>query len=220
MRLLYHGSNHIIESPVYGGGSSGNDYGQGFYCTENTDLAKEWACLSRNGGFIHTYNFDEEGLQITNLSSAEFNVLNWMAILLKNREIRLSSAIEESGKDYIIEHYMPDINGSDIIIGYRADDSFFSFSRAFLRNTISYQQLQQVLKLGDLGLQYVLVSERAFERIHFLNAEAVDGEVYYPKRAQRDLKARDDYRALVRSIDRNGVFLSQIIGEEMPVERL
>ena len=143
-----------------------------------------------------------------------------MAILLKNREIRLSSAIEESGKDYIIEHYMPDINGSDIIIGYRADDSFFSFSRAFLRNTISYQQLQQVLKLGDLGLQYVLVSERAFERIHFLNAEAVDGEVYYPKRAQRDLKARDDYRALVRSIDRNGVFLSQIIGEEMTVERL
>ena len=40
-RTIYHGSNHIIQKPVYGGGKRYNDYGQGFYCTDSLDMAKE-----------------------------------------------------------------------------------------------------------------------------------------------------------------------------------
>ena len=32
---LYHGSENIIEKPVYGYGKKYNDYGVGFYCTED-----------------------------------------------------------------------------------------------------------------------------------------------------------------------------------------
>ena len=41
---IYHGSKDKIIQPIYGLGKNYNDYGQGFYCTENLELAKEWAC--------------------------------------------------------------------------------------------------------------------------------------------------------------------------------
>ena len=41
-KIIYHGSDHIIEKPKYGYGKTYNDYGVGFYCTENPDMAKEW----------------------------------------------------------------------------------------------------------------------------------------------------------------------------------
>lgn len=30
---IYHGSEYVIEKPIYGKGSARNDYGRGFYCT-------------------------------------------------------------------------------------------------------------------------------------------------------------------------------------------
>ena len=38
---LYHGSTKVIEKPSFGEGNPKNDYGLGFYCTENQELAKE-----------------------------------------------------------------------------------------------------------------------------------------------------------------------------------
>ena len=40
--IIYHGSKDIIEKPEFGKGNQKNDYGLGFYCTENVELAKEW----------------------------------------------------------------------------------------------------------------------------------------------------------------------------------
>ena len=42
--IIYHGSQQIVETPKFGIGKKYNDYGQGFYCTESIELAKEWAC--------------------------------------------------------------------------------------------------------------------------------------------------------------------------------
>ena len=32
---LYHGSEKIVEAPAFGEGKRSNDFGLGFYCTEN-----------------------------------------------------------------------------------------------------------------------------------------------------------------------------------------
>ena len=37
--IIYHGSEKIIEKPVFGKGNLRNDYGKGFYCTESEELA-------------------------------------------------------------------------------------------------------------------------------------------------------------------------------------
>ena len=39
--IVYHGSDHIIETPLYNGSKRTNDYGYGFYTTENKELAME-----------------------------------------------------------------------------------------------------------------------------------------------------------------------------------
>ena len=41
---LFHGSDHIVEHPTRTGGKIHNDFGQGFYCTTDLELAREWAC--------------------------------------------------------------------------------------------------------------------------------------------------------------------------------
>ena len=43
---IYHGSEKIVETPVFGEGKKTNDFGLGFYCTESENLAKEWAVSS------------------------------------------------------------------------------------------------------------------------------------------------------------------------------
>ena len=43
-------------------------------------------------------------------------------------------------------------------IGYRADDSYFSFASDFINGAISYRQLCNAMCLGKLGQQFVLKS--------------------------------------------------------------
>ena len=93
---LYHGSEKIIEKPEFGKGARNNDYGKGFYCTENIELAREWACAKQKNGYVNIYDLDMSGLQVLNLNSQEYNILNWLAILdimreeIKNGDARLS----------------------------------------------------------------------------------------------------------------------------------
>ena len=191
--LLYHGSGKIVKIPEYGKGNAKNDYGLGFYCTKKLDLAKEWACSEGSSGFANKYELETSGLKIMRLNSNKYNILNWLAILLENRTFDIKTPVAAQAKQYILENFMPDYKTYDIIIGYRADDSYFSFSRSFLDNGISLEQLKNAMHLGKLGEQIVLKSQNAFQKISFLEAEAADGSIFFPKRKSRDTKARTAY---------------------------
>lgn len=95
---IYHGSQQIVDVPKFGIGKKYNDYGQGFYCTENNELAKEWACPIKNDGYSNKYRLDLEGL--------------------------------------------------NVMIGYRTNDSYFSFVENFVNNTISLKDLNNAMRLG------------------------------------------------------------------------
>lgn len=88
---------------------------------------------------------------------------------------------------------MPETADIDVMIGYRADDSSFSFVEDFVNNTISLRDLNMAMKLGTLGEQVVLLSERSFERIELIGYEVDDYREYYFKRAERDQSARTTY---------------------------
>ena len=192
--ILYHGSENIIEVPLYGKGSTHNDYGRGFYCTENEELAKEWACSNNHNGFANKYEFDMDGLNVLCLNSKEYNLLNWLAVLTKNRTYWENSTVSETAKKYLAENFMIDTAGYDVIIGYRADDSYFSFAQDFVAGAISYRQLGDAMRLGKLGEQVVLMSEKAFGRIKYISNSPADASVYYKKKKERDLAARRQYR--------------------------
>lgn len=199
---LLHGSDHIIKSPNLSLGKDTNDYGKGFYCTKSVDMAKEWACKNDNDGYANKYSLDTNNLKILNLTDDKYNVLHWVAILLKHRIFTLNDAIAIQAKDYILDNYLIDTSSYDIIIGYRADDSYFSFARSFVNNAIPVRVLAQALKLGMLGEQTVLVSEKAFSQLKYVDSEIANKDVYYPKFLARDLKARDDYSNIVKSLFR------------------
>lgn len=191
---VYHGSNRIIKVPLFGVGNKNNDYGLGFYCTESEELAKEWAGTAGLDGYANKYTLDLEGLTVLSLTSGEYNIFNWLYVLLQNRKFRIDGGIAFQAKAYINEHFAVDYNGYDIIKGYRADDSYFSFASAFLNNTISISQLEKAMVLGKLGEQVVAMSEKAFSALTFEQAIPAAKKIYYPKRLARDTTARNEFK--------------------------
>lgn len=81
-KQLFHGSDHIIETPIYGVGKKHNDYGQGFYCTEDIALAKEWAVSEEKDGYVNEYEIETNGLHILNINDGSFTLLHWMHFAL------------------------------------------------------------------------------------------------------------------------------------------
>ncbi len=195
---IYHGSEGIRKEPKFGEGNTQNDYGLGFYCTENLELAKEWACAELRDGYANRYSLSLKGLRILHLNQPGFHILNWLAILLENRSFTLQSPVAVQGHKYILEHFLPDYKYDDILVGYRADDAYFSFSRAFLDNTISLEQLGRAMRLGNLGEQFVLRSSVAFDRLHFVKADPVDSNLFFPRKRARDREARETYFAMMK----------------------
>lgn len=215
-KILYHGSENIIEHPQFGKGSRNNDYGRGFYCTEEIELAREWACAKQNTGYVNIYELEMDELNILNLNAPEYHILNWLALLADNRTYWQNSSISEQAKMYIKNNFLPDISSYDVIIGYRADDSYFSFAQDFVSNTISLQKLSEAMHLGKLGEQVVLKSQTAFEKITFRGYEEVDPMVYYVKKMEREQAARREYRQSKKmAADVNDLYILDIMRENM-----
>lgn len=216
IKKLFHGSVAVIEQPVFGKGARNNDYGRGFYCTEEIELAREWACFRQKNGYVNEYEFNMAGLNILNLNDPEYNILNWLALLAENRTYWQRGSIAEEAKKYIKENFLPDISGYDVIIGYRADDSYFSFAQDFVAGVISLEKLSEAMRLGKLGEQIVLKSERAFQNIRFTGSESVDAEIYYIKKREREKDARREYRMRKsQKADIHELFILDIMREGM-----
>lgn len=190
-RILYHGSEIIIKKPVFLKGNIHNDYGLGFYCCSNEALAKEWAARKNGFGFVNRYHIRDDRLKILNLTKPPYdNVLYWVALLMNNRELSIDLKDNYPRElKYLFDKYLIDISKYDIVIGYRADDSYFHFPAAFVRSEITIESLNAIFKAGDLGKQYVLVSKKAFDSIKFLDYKAVSmtaKEDYYKRKNKAD----------------------------------
>ena len=194
---LYHGSSMVIRKPELAKGKLHNDYGQGFYCTEMIEMAREWACKGKESpAFANVYELDLSNLTILDLSKAPYTVLDWIAVLLKNRTFEIDLEIAREVRDYLIGNFLPPIDEVDVIVGYRADDSYFNYATTFVNNGLSLARLNDALRLGKLGLQVALRTERAFDRLSFVSAEEVDWNEYHTRYVKRDTGARDEWRTV------------------------
>ena len=213
---LYHGSDHIVEAPTFGLGKPYNDYDLGFYCTQHPDMAGEWAVGFDHDGFVNEYDFDTNGLEIVDLDALEFTTLHWLAVLLANRWFDVRAPIANEAREYLLANFSVDLSKADVVEGYRADDSYFTFAQDFINGTISYRQLGNAMRLGELGSQVVVKSERAFSRLQFLDAQEAPRSVWLPRRERRDREAREQYFDHERNARKKGdLFITHIIDEEM-----
>ena len=207
---VYHGSKQIVEVPTFGEGRKNNDFGLGFYCTESNDLAKEWAVSSLRDGFSNRYTLDTEYLNSLNLNSPDNTILNWMAVLVEHRLFSIKTPVARRAKRYLIENFGVNVNAYDLIIGYRADDSYFDYAEAFLNNTITVEQLSRAMRLGKLGEQIVIKSKFAFSKIRFEGYEVAEKETFYVLRKARDDAAGQMYLD-IQEEESDGLYIQDIM---------
>ncbi len=211
--IVWHGSDHIVEKPTYLAGKRFNDYGHGFYCTVHEDMAKEWSVSEGRSGYANKYELLTQDLTVLNLN--DYPILTWLAVLLENRHFSVNSPLAREARDYLMSEFSVDYHSCDIIRGYRADDSYFSFAQDFLNGTISVFQLSEAMRLGNLGEQIVLKSKRAFDSITYLDSIPVDDLIWFPRRKMRDDKARADYHSADKRYSRGDIYITRILDEEM-----
>ena len=209
---IYHGSAHVIEQPMFGKSKPYNDYGRGFYCTEHAELAKEWACSADSDGYACHYQLDLSGLSVLNLNTPEYNILNWMAILLENRKFNVADGLPQRAKAYLLENFKVDYKKYDVIIGYCANDSYFSYAGDFVNGTLSLSDLSEAMRLGKLGEQVVLKSEKAFDALTFVETFKAPRQEYFSRYRSRDEEARARYRQIAsKPVAENEIYILDII---------
>ena len=198
--ILFHGTSEKIVVPTYGRGEKKHDYGQGFYLTESVNLAKEWAVCRPNeeNGWVHKYQLDIAELKI--LDFQDKGVLSWLAELMKHRDAADSKRYRMLSKNFI-EKYGIDTKDYDVIRGWRANASYFYIAKEFVRDNIDIDILEELLSLGDLGIQYCIKSELAYSKLHELEDGliAVRYAEFNEKYNQRDITARQKMRELINS---------------------
>lgn len=211
---IYHGSEKNIIKPIFGEGKKNNDFGLWFYCTKDINLAKEWAVSSLKDGFANKYILNIEYLKILNLNSSEYTILNWIAILVEHRLFSLKSPVAQRAKKYLIDNFGINVNAYDVIIGYRADDSYFDYAESFLNNSITVEQLAKAMKLGKLGEQIVIKSQYAFSCLTYDGFEIAKKEEFYEYRKVRNDNANKMYLNILED-ESDGLYIRDIIRLEI-----
>lgn len=201
---LYNGSQVRDFVPTYGLGNDTHDYGRGFYTTADKELGKEWAVGQQadSDGWLHVYEVDLGALKVFDF--ADVGVLAWIAELMKHRPADNSPSYRRDSLRFV-ERYGVDLSGYDVVKGWRADASYFFIARMFVRNQVDVSILQQLLKLGDLGVQYFFKTERAFAALKELEdeKESVPLSEYKAKFNDRDRVAHQRMHELVYDLARN-----------------
>lgn len=217
---LYHGTTDADLIPRYGLGLIKNDYGRGLYTTPDFDLACEWACgrLSQEcKAYVYSYSCSLNDLSVFDFRDLKKQgALYWITELLQHRT--LDDVDDYYGVvDFLITHFSTNADSHDIIIGYRADDSYFQFAQSFVNGVLGLEVLTACLEAGELGVQYCIKSQKAFDSLKFVERSEISGERYvkYSQRyAVRDRSARDYVHKLLkdsRSNIRNAILITDIM---------
>ena len=99
-------------------------------------------------------------------------------------------------------------------------DSYFTFARNFLSGAITLTKLEEAMRLGRLGTQFVLKSRKAFLRMEFKEATVARASDWFAIKKGRDDEARRTYRDMRAVRERNGLYITRIMDEEMTADDL
>ena len=88
----------------------------------------------------------------------------------------------------------------------------------FLNGAITLTKLSEAMQLGKLGLQFMLKSKQAFDRIVFEEAIPAAASEWYPLKKGRDDEARRSYRDIRGRRERNGLYITRILEEEITAD--
>ena len=135
-------------------------------------------------------------------------MLLWISILISHRFSKEEREENKTTINWLKEHFKVGLENYDVIIGYRADDSYFDYSRDFVTNNLSLEILKDAMRLGRLGNQFVLKSKRSFEHIKYIKHEYVKPANEYEVFRR---KTKSEYYKIKKEDDINNTFIRDIM---------
>lgn len=206
---LFYGADREVIVPKYNYGNPSNDYGLGFYLTSYKEIAELWATQYSPNGYLIEYDVDLSNLKVLRLNTInDEDILVWLTILISHRFSKDERDRYKKEIEWLEKNYLIDLSKYDVIIGYRADDSYFLYSRDFVGNELSLEILKDAMKLGKLDIQIMLRSKKAFQKIKYLNSFIIPHSDEYELFRN---KTKIEYLKLKKEDDVNNTYLRDIM---------
>lgn len=147
-KIIYHGSNVIVEKPKVIVGNYTKDFSWGFYCTQNLGQAKKWA-ISRAGihdpGCVSCYEYDT-------------------SIDVK---LQIFKGVTDEWLDFIAYCRNGGEHDFDIVVGPMADDQIWDHVNAFLRKDMTRERFMELARFKHTTDQISFHTEKAFSTLTF-----------------------------------------------------
>lgn len=190
---LYHGSKSHRVEPTHDKGNGISDFGKGFYLYPSHNIASEWASSDRYNVepdanvYTHEYNLYLDGLEIFDFRKSD--VLSWVAYVLSHRDVAIESSHRNMVKSFV-DKYAPNTAGYDVLIGWRADASFFYLIEKFVLGDIDVVSLKDILTYKNIDMQAVLKSSKAIDALEKSKVHKYYIGRYYKKYNKTDVYIR------------------------------
>lgn len=98
----------------------------------------------------------------------DFGPMAWVAEVIANRGVTSAIAREFSGE--FVKRYKVNTLNADLIVGYRADDSYGDVIEAFMSGEITVEEVKRLFYKGELGEEYFIKSRNAFDCLKFIDS--------------------------------------------------
>ena len=159
--ILFHGAKKAFSLPIdfLGNSKQRNDFGVGFYLGETFEQAANYISFLDNCNNVYCFKLD-----LSNLITYKFDVnTEWMIAIAYFR-----GWIDDYKECNYVKNILKKIDGCDVVIAPIADNRMFDLIAEFVEGSITDEQCKHSLAATNLGLQYVLKTNKAVEHTLFI----------------------------------------------------
>ena len=153
-RILYHGSQEIVEFPEIRIPRYHKDFYYGFYCTIYPAQAIRWATRYKHVGYLNEYEYTPGD----------------------SLKVKIFSEMTEEWLDFIVACRMGKSHDYDIVEGPMADDTIFNYVQNFVDGKISREAFWALAKFKKPTHQISFHTARALATLKFLKGSEVENE--------------------------------------------
>lgn len=203
--LLFHGAKTKLDgAPGLGFNKRINDFGNGFYCGESLEQSAMFVA-NQNKSSLYMLDFNPAGL-----NGKVFNVdREWMLTIAYYRY-----SLESYRQNDIVQRLSRTKENVDYIVAPIADNRMFEIIDQFIDGELTDVQCQHCLSATNLGMQYVMVSEKALSQLSVLErCYLVDIEKngYLESRKESNKVNMDKVKLARRQYRNQGEYIEDIL---------
>ena len=204
-KIIFHGSKSGITGAIsleYSG--TENDFGPGFYCGESLEQSAMFIARHRKSS-VYVIKFNTTGLKKT-----EYIVnLDWMLSIAMHR-----GHLSQYADHPIIRRLKEKTANADYIAAPIADNRMFDLIDEFSSGLITDQQCSHALSATNLGMQYVIKSEKALKQLDIIERLYLpqpERDYYLNSRKETQQVSEDKVKAARRSYRDKGRYIDDIL---------